>query len=691
MDLFINPTLEFEKSAAEVVLPEDPNAWPQEILQEAFKQAPYISDFEPQVIMDRVEGERGYAFGHIEVSNKTSMSPEAGGKDKASVGVQQVRIPIVVKDRRLQPLDVLVTPASEMLPLTEARLRQAIFRPQAFDIAATSPGDQSMISQLYPPFRQNYGFGGGGATVNAGMGKEGSVAKKMVDAVSGSLRRKSWNPRLMRKSASLLESAIAAVPEHIYQQEMSFLQDPSTQAALVKNAHATTTALRTLQAYTPPVKVAEDIKPSVVQLIRDGGSYTVKSASVNAWQVNEQNLDRPSALSVFGSKVVLAADLSGSATLGAPDAPAPESAGAPPSVPEEPEADQPELVSQFGMYKVQDTDGRDLVGYCFPNLLDLDGTSLPLTLFTNGSQAAMQGEVAGIPVGTGASLFEGPPGGHGCFYEVLSNGRAQATIPLTIEGGMSGDGMEASLSATTFDGRTVQVMVQPNIGKVMLEGDHLLVPETMRWLPLDKAESVTLVSAPAEFNKQASFRAHLESVYVRAGGVDSFSFSGVPVEKLASEDRAFLNVDDALFLLTGLGVGPAKASEKLAEAMRVSSPIAIKVARVIRLPEPDQEPSEDTVKVAHEMRRSLFKEAAVIPDPMAVDTVLSLGFVCPENVHVFMSYLPELDASQKKMCELLLASRLGLREVPQGALEKAIRATEEVLEGLKVLAFSSTN
>jgi hypothetical protein len=39
------------------------------------------------------------------------------------------------------------------------------------------------------------------------------------------------------------------------------------------------------------------------------------------------------------------------------------------------------------------------------------------------------------------------------------------------------------------------------------------------------------------------------------------------------------------------------------------------------------------------------------------------------------------------MCELLVASRLGLRDVPPSALEKAIRSVEEVIEGLKVMAF----
>ena len=82
-----------------------------------------------------------------------------------------------------------------------------------------------------------------------------------------------------------------------------------------------------------------------------------------------------------------------------------------------------------------------------------------------------------------------------------------------------------------------------------------------------------------------------------------------------------------------------------------------------------------------------MKEAALIPDPTAVDTVLSLGFINPENIMTFVSYLPTLEDSQAKMCDLLLAARVGLTDVSSTALERAIRSTEEAVEGLKVLAF----
>ena len=121
--LFFEPNVQFEKIAAEVMLPEDPNEWPNELMQELFKQVPYVADFEPHVTMDRVDAERGFGFGHVEVQNKTEIQHGADPAAMESAGVKNARIPIIIKDRKLQPLDLLVTADSKVLPLTESRLQ----------------------------------------------------------------------------------------------------------------------------------------------------------------------------------------------------------------------------------------------------------------------------------------------------------------------------------------------------------------------------------------------------------------------------------------------------------------------------------------------------------------------------------------------------------------------------------------
>jgi hypothetical protein len=87
------------------------------------------------------------------------------------------------------------------------------------------------------------------------------------------------------------------------------------------------------------------------------------------------------------------------------------------------------------------------------------------------------------------------------------------------------------------------------------------------------------------------------------------------------------------------------------------------------------------------LRRDLIKEAGFVTDPEAVDTMLSLGFINPENVTTFIGYMPTIEKTQESLCNLLFASRVGLSDIPTPALETAVRSTEEVLEGLKTMAF----
>jgi len=179
--LFLTPSVEFEKTSAQTQLSEDPNAWPHELLQELYKQAPYVADFAPHVVMEKVDGEKGYGLGHVDIGNQTEVQTAVTPSAAQAAGLRHVRVPVVIKDGMLCPFDLLVTEDSKVLPLTEVRLRAAIFRPQAFDVTSRTPGDQSMIGQLYPPYRQSYGFGGGGGlTTNMGMGKEGSALESFL-------------------------------------------------------------------------------------------------------------------------------------------------------------------------------------------------------------------------------------------------------------------------------------------------------------------------------------------------------------------------------------------------------------------------------------------------------------------------------------------------------------------------------
>jgi hypothetical protein len=718
-DLFLSNDLEFEKVAAEVELPEDPNTWQQEILQQLFKQIPFISDFEPHVVMDRVDAEKKYGFGHVEVTTKSEI-PMGDQRGAQAAGVKTVRIPVIVNQGKLQPFDVLVTEDSKMLPLTENRLRQAVFRPQMFDVTSKTPGDQSMVSQLYPPQRQNNGMGSSGMTYGAGEKMGSDMSKVALGKLLGELAKKTTDPAraaniarlttsragqlmaeggasaakgkayatvgnyMAKKVASVLEHVIHTARRSDVAKVASAMEDPAVQQQFLKNKFANAKALRTIfeaPAETKTASVDSVVRPTVIQLTHsDEGGYTLKTANASYWDPQTVNIDRGEAIRRFGEKTVLAADMSEG--IVASEGPQVENDGA--------EKDEYEIIKDYGLYKVKTEEGQELVGYVFPNLLDLDGKALPLALFTNGSQSAVQGEIVGVRAGEGQSLPQGGrPRGHGCFYRTLPNGKAEATLPMTVQASMSGNG--ASFQAELFDGQTVEVVgFQPNLQNIQLEGNQLLVPESFNWLPLDTSNEVSLMNSPEAPGLQGEMKEAFAKVTIRYND-GLFSLSGMPVDKIASDERSFLPLADTLFLLAGMGVSQAYAEEKLGAATVWSQPVQIKVARVLKLA---QEEQYKAVKLAQEslekipsLKVSLVKEAAAIPDPLAVDTVLSIGFLNPENVMVFLEALPAMEKAQERMCELLVASRLGMREIPIAALENAVRNVEEVIEGLRVMAF----
>lgn len=665
--LFLTSQLDFPKLAAEATLPEDPNSWASEVLQEAYKQVSYLADFDLHVVMREVDGERGYGLGHIQVTSKSEAPMDSPEDQMHAAGIRSARIPVVIKDGKLSPLDILITDSDRSVPLTEARLRQSMFRPQNFDVTSKTPGDQSMIGQLYPPFRQNYGFGGGGMAVGAG---------KTASAES-----------------TLLEVALSAAnSSDMTSFRQAVLGDTSVKLAYAENV-ATHPALQAVtEANVVPLEKSASafqarLRPSVVQVAKADHGYSVKTASHHAWEPKGEQLDRGEVIRRFGFKVALAADLSGSATLAADEGVVegqvhPAAAGP---------------ISAPGMYQVQSTDGSLLTGAVITNLLDVDGRALPISLFTDGVHASIQSDMAGTPVGAFT-----PPGtvdssqaqGYGAFFS-MQGGLPQATIPLklgaTIQNGVD---EQPKYQAETFDGRQVMVAVQPYVQAVVGVDGTMLIPQGWSWMPLSEAEAVAVAEHPDEVGKLASVKGQLCTVELRAGGPDCFSLQGFPVEKIAMDQRQFLTQDEALFLLVGLGTNPEYAQSKLAEALGGSRQVTkVRVGHALKLAE--ERRGESKIQAADYLsnipcyRRQLWKEAAVIPDPLAVDAVLSLGFLNPENLSAFVGHIPVLDEAQHRLCDLLLASRIGLREVPEGAVARAVRAMEDVIDGLKVIAFQN--
>lgn len=733
MPLFHTHAPDFEKLSAETTLPEDPNMWQDEVLQEVYKQVPYLADFALEVVMETVDGERGYGLGHVEVTNKSESPMTAPQEQQDAAGIRKARIPVIIKDGKLTPFDVVITDDARALPLTESRMRQAMFRPHAFDVTSKTPGDQSMIGQLYPPYRQNYGFGGGGVAMSAGMGgktaskkiasledylahlasehetKQASirlvasaeklakasdvsvsaqVTKTPIASLDGAAKREKES--CGSKTASILEAVLPTANVSDLQSFKESVLDNTTKLAYASN-EATYPALALLHQAAPAsvekraAVMFSAIKPSVLQVVKQAsGVYALKTANHRAWAPVVEHIDRGELVRRVGVKIAMDVDTAGAVTVGADEGVAESS--------EAPAAAGP--ISAPGMYMVRTVAGEELTGSVIPNLLDVDGKALPISLFVDGQHAACQSDMVGVPAGN----YTPPPTvpaeqaqGHGCFY-MEYGGIPCATLPMSLDARIAanGEGESPRYSGETFDGRPVQVSVQPYAQQIVNVDGLMIIPQGWSWMPLDQAGEVVLAEQASEVGKTASLNVKLASVEVVAGSPDSFALRGFAVEKLASDERQFLNQDQALFLLVGLGANPGYAMRKMAYAV-AGGPQRVRIGHTLKtaaeLRGESYTEAAKYIDAAPVYRHRMWKEAAAIPDPVAVDSVLSLGFINPENLATYVGYLPTLDESQRRLCELLIGARLGMRELSEGAIERAIRALEDVIEGLKVIAF----
>ncbi len=136
-------------------MPDDEKRWPAHVFSELCKEFPFMTQYDLEVVLDRMDPEAGAGLGYVQVQNKTVSRPQ----DSAQYAGNVLRVPIVIQDRRLQKFYIFEA-GGAAYPLTEARIQQAMLNPTVFDTDATRiPSSPSLLDQLYPPNQQRTGFG----------------------------------------------------------------------------------------------------------------------------------------------------------------------------------------------------------------------------------------------------------------------------------------------------------------------------------------------------------------------------------------------------------------------------------------------------------------------------------------------------------------------------------------------------
>jgi len=651
-NLFLDAPLQFdgaEKLAGMLTrLGDNTDNWHQEIMQEAYKQLPYLSGYDSHVLLDKVDEERGYAFGSIEVRPKTAMTVE----EMQGSGLDKIHIPLVVKEQMLSPLDVFLS-GKKYFHLTEAKLREMLIRPDTFDVARLRPYDPSLVNDLQPPLRS--GFGSGGTKVGSAQVENLPLLPQLYDRIKDS-------------HADRMKTAMA---------------DPSLRST-IHNAHdGVKAAFASAMRLTPsdPEKVASmvasRIRPTVVQITKLGTNEAmVKWATDEMFAPQQENVPMAVAQDMMGDQDMqqqLEAD--GTVTM-SPDAPVKQTL----------EAEEIKVADSFGIWKVQDGNGNTMIGWVFPKLMTLDLQVLPLSLFNNGSQYALQEHIAGEIAGKSTDIPKGIPRGYGALY-YLDHGTAKAFVPMTITSSMQSPAGVRFLAQNDLGDQVTFSFGEGLVKPVKVSEQEWVLPNFLNWMPLrGKTE---LVSEPQLFSKLAA-KSHSGTVDIVGDKDGTFSFRGPAIAKVASDHTKFIDRNKAMFLGVALGMDHRFCKTALARAQNGER---VSVAGLKVLGSVKEKMAGIRAQLQKELTELdppihnyfLAKEASVLDDALTADKILGLGFLNAENVSTFVDLLPALQAASSKLAELLIAVRIGLKEVPEVAVERMLYALEDVIRGLQSL------
>lgn len=657
MSLYLTREPQFEKIATGKLLSDSSDQWPNEILSHLYRQHEYLGSYKVDLKIQSQDTERGYAYGYFLVTPQPTMPPqttmdgvvpnqnpqEIEQKSLSGDGLS-VRVVLIIQNRKLFPLDIMITPDGKFLPLSNERVEGILQVPEAFSAVklpqgAAASGDGGITNT--PPVRQGTSNGGSGPVV---------------------------------KEASVLSKIASLIPDNRKQLFFDSLNTPEMRFSLDNNdAFRDAVGVVWNSKEASPVKAKAD----AVVFEKTAGGYLMHSASFDGFSPEEELIKRQDADLVGEYLPILHKE--GSVLVGHSD-----------NIPQETEFG---LVKKAGHYQVLSNDGEVTHGVVVSNLIGLDGESRSGNLFLNAEDEAyaQQEKIAGVYIGHG-SFFRGTPTlaeeaahGVGCFVKIAEYGGIQkATQPVEIH-----NAFQDPDGTVTYQASDGLAMFHVKVASLLQEpcklGNDFAVPMDWSFLPLGKA---TLLAEDPYLAKQAAaLGVGGEVEIIHSDG--NFTFRGsCGVSDLPKDSRQHLKTASALLLAGCLGLSDDVAKVKLSSAVTRGSATFRSIRHLVTTKVKKAQAEEGATARRQQFDLApvyLVKEASSINDGATVDAILSLGFLAPDNIQSYLDSMDQFDQVISKLAELVVACRLGLQDVPEVAATKAMQGIDEIIKGLRRL------
>lgn len=634
-------------------LDQNEESWPEEVVQKFKERIPNASSKTMIVKFMKKDEENGCATGSLLVSDSK----------------KQAIIPIIIKDFMLYPLDVMII-ESKLLPLTADYFKSCFDDNASFQCLEEFPvygglgrfEDSNLWNVTYPPSMGKYTNASGGY--------------KILDEISSTV-----------DGASL----------------KLFLQDnPAVAANFVKNGQA---EIIKKVANLRPVNMNEFrqgaenlIKKDILMLRKDGpNKYSILSNSSSVYNPIIKKVDKNMCMD-FMAKVcdnvedtMNEVDQNGEKMLMLPTAESDIMLGNP----HNPSA---EIAQEFDNYVVRKRNGVEVEGVVIPKVINFDQEEVPLKVFIGKGMATIQDKICGVRLQNSnfkIKYDDMTPGMTGTLVYQPDASHALCTIPFTIVSVVDRMG-EIHAKVQDLQGKTYKLKMsqERTFKRIASMGENeYVIPDGMKFVAMEGFDEIT--NSPVDFAAKLASAKSGNPITIRSTGYGRLDMRGADKYASACEwDQSYLEPYQVKFILSSLGVG----QDKIAEAIKTANRSGKCDLHHVRRPPTKSEKIAAAVptatkmfKIANDLKTNLIKEASFIKmsNPIqgaqTVDTLLSLNFINPENVAKFVGNIPSLKGTISRLASLLIASRLGIEEIPEQAVSTSIGRLIDVINGLETL------
>jgi hypothetical protein len=680
-------------------LSDNPREWQQEIGAMVAEKLPKDLGVDVEVVFQQINDEKGYGVG-------TAIAKDTGTG-------RQIGVPIIVKAWHLAPLDLFFSDGM-LYPISDDNLAKIFYQNSLGTGLAPSKPPPSMTDDVFadtrnPPLGGKYSY---------------SAPFSMLELVSGTLGAddiKALKDAVV-KTAGVLSAAHRRGTLDVFQKYAD--EKP---------------------AVTDQDKLNGDRAQAVFTIKKDGpDSYRLYSAPDEVYDpvlvsTNRQGIKsflamRKSELCDYQKDPMSVVDQNGEVTIEPPESPYGKPVDGPTGTGGDGSGSYAALlgprknpwvfnplqddrsvsqIDSFGRYGVRDRDGVIAKGWVVPNVVTFDGGAASMKLFLGKALASYQDRIAGIalPDDDDTNLIPDKMETGKIGTLLYRDGdKVFATVPFQVTGTTVYKNLR-SVSIADYKGNLANLIISPVVdGIVELTGKvepdlkpllgpkkNYLVSAKMSFIRMPRLCAVS--AAPDDFKRVAAeWLDHSPIKVAKANG--RYIFRSPRLQKYASHtggapaigpfkkvsfDFSSLARHEAEFLLASWGLGLDKIATVLNGVDRGNIMLEVHHLRLPDLPGPVKQASPELVTFVNQMKApigELVKVASVLDDAQSVDSVLSLGFINPENVARFASAKPMLWEVSHMLAKMLLAARLGMDDIPEEAVRSALGQLQRVIDGL---------